>query len=83
MDAKEERDTAYVDIPGACVQIDVSDGTIIKLQEVTVDALLQINPTWKKYVVYIGNKQVPTIYSEAIKALYGSADASKLFLKPC
>ena len=26
-----------------------------------------------------GKKQVPTIYSEAIKALYGTVDAAKLF----
>jgi hypothetical protein len=30
-------------------------------------------------VIYEGRKKVPTIYSEAFKALYGTVDASKLF----
>ena len=29
--------------------------------------------------MYEGRKQTPTIYSEAIKALYGTADAARLF----
>ena len=38
-----------------------------------------IHPSWKKYVVYEGKRHTPTIYSEAIKTLYGTVDASKLF----
>ena len=43
--------------------------------------LLTIDPTWKKYVVYEGKKRVPTIYTEADKALYGTVDVSKLFFE--
>ena len=41
--------------------------------------MLKINPTWEEYVVYEGKNKIPTIYSEAIKALYGTVDAAKLF----
>ena len=79
IDAQEKRDVAHVDIPGAFLQIDASDGTIIKLQGSIVHIMLKIDPTWKQHVVYEGRKRVPTIYSEAIKALYGTVDAAKLF----
>ena len=79
-DAKEGRDTAHVDIPGAFLQTDASDGTIIKLQGVLVDTLVRVDPKWKEYIQYKGKKNTPTIYSEAIKALYGTVDTSKLFL---
>lgn len=79
MDAHEERDVAVVDIPGAFLQTKASDETIIKLQGAVVNKLLRINPAWKQFVVHEGKKNIPTIYSEAIKALYGTVDASKLF----
>ena len=44
-----------------------------------VVTLLKINPTWKKIIVYEGEKNTPTIYSKAKKALYGTVDAAKLF----
>ena len=41
--------------------------------------MLQINPTWKQFVILEGKKQIPTIYSKAIKALYSIEDTAKLF----
>ena len=79
IDAQENRDVAIVDIPGAFLQTAASDNTIIKLQGAIVKIMLKINPLWSKFVVLVGKKQVPTIYSEAIKALYGTVDAAKLF----
>ena len=81
MAAKEKRDVATVDIPGAFLQTEASDETFIKLQGEIIASLLKINPEWEKYVVYEGKKKVPTIYSEALKALYGTVDASKLFFE--
>ena len=57
-----------------------SDDTIIKLQEAIVGIMLKINPSWTEFVVTEGRKKVPTIYSEAIKALYGTVDAAKPFM---
>ena len=79
MDAMEGRDVAHVDIPGAFLQTAASDDTIIRLQGVLVHTLLKINPSWEQYVIYEGRKRTPTIYSRAIKALYGTVDAAKLF----
>ena len=45
---------AVVDISGAFLQTNASDGTIINLQGSVVEALLTINPTWNKFVVYVG-----------------------------
>ena len=79
MNAKENREVAHVDIPGAFLQTPASDGTIIKLQGVLVLTLLKVNPGWSKFVVHEGKKRTPTIYSKAVKALYGTVDAAKLF----
>ena len=79
MDAMEGRDVAHVDIPGAFLQTTASDDTIIRLQGVLVHTLLKINPSWEQYVIYEGRKRTPTIYSRAIKALYGTVGAAKLF----
>ena len=68
-----------VDIPGAFLQTMASDNTIIKLQGAIVGIMLKINPSWKAFVVMEDRKKVLTIYSEAIKALYGTVDAAKLF----
>ena len=71
MDTKEGRVVAHVDLPGVFLQREASDGTIIKLQGALVLTLTNIYPRWKNYVVYEGKRCTPTIYSEAIKALYG------------
>ena len=68
-----------MDIPGAFLQTEASDETIIKLQCAIVRIMLKINPEWDRYIVYEGKNNTPTIYSEAIKALYGTVDAAKLF----
>ena len=68
-----------VDIPGAFLQTPASDDTIIKLQGAIVKIMLKINPSWEQFIVLEWRKQVPTIYSRAIKALYGTVDAAKLF----
>ena len=79
MNAREGRDLAYVEVPGTFLQTKASDGTYIKLQGAAVQALLQINPKWEEYVVYVGTNRTPTIYIEALKVLYGTVDASNLF----
>ena len=55
MAAKEKRDVATADIPGAILQTKASDDTIIKLQGAIVTSLLIINPKWEQYVIYEGH----------------------------
>ena len=81
MVAKEKRDVATVYIPGAFLQTNISDKTFIKLQGAIVESLLKISPDWKQYMMYEGMKKVPTMYSDALKVLYGTVDASKLFFE--
>ena len=50
IDAKEGRDVAHVDIPGAFLQTEASDGTTIKLQGVLVTILVNINPKLKDHI---------------------------------
>ena len=77
--AKENREVAVVDIPGAFLQTETSDNTIIKIQGAIVKIMIKINPSWKQFIVLEGTKQAPTIYSQAVKALYSTVDAAKLF----
>ena len=41
--------------------------------------MLKVNHSLNKYVVSEGKKQVPTIYSNTIKELYGTVDTEKVF----
>ena len=75
----KNRDVTVVDKPGTFLQTKVSDNTIIKLQGAIVKTKLKINPSWEDLVVLEGKKQVPTIYSEELKALYGTVDMKHLF----
>ena len=61
INAKEGRDVAVVDIPGAFLQTKASDGTVIELQGTLVNILVEVDLMWKKYVVYEGKKKTPTI----------------------
>ena len=70
---------AIVDIPGTFLQTTASDNTIIKLQGTIVKIILKINPSCENIVVLKGNKQVPNIFSEKIKAFYGTVDVANLF----
>ena len=79
VDAKENRDVAICDIPGAFLQTKASDETIIKLQGILVDTLVKIDPVWKDHVVHEEKRNTPTIYSGTIKALHGMVDIAKLF----
>ena len=79
MDAKEGRDVAHVDIPGAFLQTPAASDTFIRLEGAVVLALLKINPSWKQYVSYHGKNKTPVIHSKALKAIYGTVDAPQLF----
>ena len=57
----------------------VSDRITIKLQGALVVNLTKIDPTWEQHITYQGKKKVLTIYSKALKVLYGTVDASKRF----
>lgn len=78
VDANEEQDVIIVDLPGTFLQTKACDGTIIKLEGAIVEAIARINPTWDQSLVHEKYNWASTVYSKAIKALYGTVNASKL-----
>jgi hypothetical protein len=85
IDAKEERDTAVVDIPNAFIQTNVKTGPdeeriIMKIQGVLVDMLVEMDPQlYGPHVVYENGKK--TLYVQVLKAIYGMLQSALLFYK--
>ena len=78
VDAKEKRDVAVVDIPGAFLQTLMDKVVHIVLRGKLVDALVRTNEEkYRKYVRYEHGRKV--IYLKLKKALYGTVRASLLF----
>ena len=80
IDAKERRDVATADIPGAFMQTDLDETVHMRLEGAMAELLLKIDSKlYRKYLVQEGKKTV--MYVELNKALYGTLDASLLFWK--
>jgi hypothetical protein len=80
IDAKERRDVATVDIPGAFMQIDMKDTVHMVLEGTMAGLLVKLDP--KLYQKYIQVKKgKPVMYVQLKKALYGTLQASLLFWK--
>jgi hypothetical protein len=84
IDAKENRESAVVDIPNAFIQTvveDEKDKVVIRIRGMMVDVLCKIAPdVYEPYVAYDkkGNKQLLVI---CLNALYGTMVASLLYYK--
>jgi hypothetical protein len=71
IDAKQNRDVATMDIPGAFMQVDMDDIVHMRLEGTMVDLVVRPLPdTNKKHVTNEGNKKV--LYIQLTKALYGT-----------
>jgi hypothetical protein len=81
IDAKEGRDVATVNIPGAFMQEDMDELVHMKLEQKMVELLLKLEPKlYSKYVQIERGKEV--LYVELKKVLYGSTlRAALLFWK--
>jgi Reverse transcriptase (RNA-dependent DNA polymerase) len=80
IDAKEGRDVAILDIPGAFMQVDMDEVVHMRLEGTMADLVVKLSPkTYEKYITYEGNKRV--LYVQLKKALYGTLRASLLFWK--
>jgi len=83
IEAKENRDVATCEIPGASIQTEVEkqdeDGhyTIMKIWGPLVEILCEMDPNYEQIVVNENNRQV--IYVHIIKALYGLMISAMLF----
>ena len=84
IDAKESRDVATCDIPGASLQTELPKGAEkvqIKLDGPMVELLAKINPKLYRKYILLTRKGKPLLYGEAQKAIYGTLNASLLFYK--
>lgn len=78
IDAKEHRDVATVDLPGAFMQADMPDLVHMRLEGTMAELLVRIDPKlYRKYVRVENGKKV--LYVELRKALYGTLKAAFLF----
>jgi hypothetical protein len=80
IDAKEERDVATTDIPGAFMQTDMDAVVHVRLSGPLAAMLVRVDPKkYKKFVTM--EKGKPVVYVRLLKALYGTMQASLLFGK--
>ena len=78
IDAKEQRDVATVDIPGAFMQGDQDETVHMRLEGTLAELLTKCDPKlYRQYVVTENNK--PVLYVELVKALYGTLHAALIF----
>ena len=76
IDAKEGRDIATCDVPGAFMHADI-DEVIHLCLDGEIAVLLKVDPSYSKYVTKEKGKTV--IFTELSKALYGTLQAALLF----
>jgi hypothetical protein len=78
IDAKEGRDVAIIDIPGAFMHADMDEIVHMRLDGKMAELLLRINPAmYKKFSTNENGKRV--LYVRLRKALYGTLRAALLF----
>ena len=74
IDAKERRNVATVDIPGAFMQGDQDETVHMRLEGTLAELLTKCDPNLYHQYVVTENKK-PVLYVELIKALYGTLRA--------
>ena len=84
IDAWEERDIAVADVPGAYLHASFPKDkkVILKLQGVFVDIMCDVNPEFKKHVIYERskrNKNTKCLYVRVLRALYGCIESALLW----
>jgi hypothetical protein len=77
IDAYERRDVATADVAGAYLKATMKDHVIIKFTGESVDILLTMDPTYKRFVTY--EKGIKTLYARLKKALYGCVQSALLW----
>jgi Reverse transcriptase (RNA-dependent DNA polymerase) len=80
VDAKEERDVALIDVPGAFMQTDNDEVVHMRLVGTMADLLVQLNPDRYKTFVTV-HKGKTMLVVRLKKALYGTIKAAYLFWK--
>ena len=71
IEAKEKRDVAVADIPGAYLHADVDEKIIVRFDGTMAEMLVRIDPKIYKPYVQVDRKGQPVLYAQLKKALYG------------
>ena len=80
IDAKEGRNVASMDIPGAFMQANMDEAVHVQLKGTMAELLIKMDP--KLYRQYVCNDRGKTVlYVELLKTLYGTLRAALLFWK--
>jgi hypothetical protein len=80
IDAKEGRDVATADIPGAFMQADMDETVFVRMAGPLAKLLTRVDPNkYGRFVTMENGK--PVIYIRLLKALYGTLQAALLFWK--
>ena len=77
VDAKERREVAVIDVPGAFMQADMDEIVHVRFTGEMVGILLAIDESYRAYVCYEKGEMI--LYVELLKALYGTLKAAWLF----
>jgi Reverse transcriptase (RNA-dependent DNA polymerase) len=77
IDAKERRDVATADVVGAYLNADMDQFTLMKLTGEAVDIRVNVNQSYKKFVVQEIGKSI--LYLQLKKALYGHVKSALLW----
>ena len=78
IDAAEHRCVGIVDVPGAFMQAEDNDGTIMRIDGRMAEMLMEIDH--EAYAPYITSESDrPVLYVELKRALYGTLKAARLF----
>ena len=78
IDAKEHRDVAFVDIPGAFLHADMTEEVHVKFEGTMAQMVAQLDTNmYNTYIEYENGK--PILYVVLLKALYGTLQAALLF----
>ena len=79
IDAKEGRDVAIFDVPGAFLQAEMpADKKLLMIfRDEFVDIMCEVNPDYKQYVVIENGKRV--LYVKVLRAIYGCIESALLW----
>jgi hypothetical protein len=80
IDAREGRNVATADIPGAFLQTEYEEGdTHVQIKGTMAELLAQIDPKlYRKYIITRPNRK-KVLYAETLKAMYDTLNAALLF----
>ena len=84
IDAYEGRDIAIADVPGAYLHAEFPENknVILRMTDIFVDIMCEINEEYKKHIVYEINKQgkkIKCLYVKVLRALYGCLESAFLW----